>query len=676
MIAIILVALISGVIGYVLWTVRDMPDPGQVPELAHSLVIYDRKNREIAQINGQGEYYQSLMLPEMGDANKWATLAAEDRDFYSHPAIDLASTLRAAGSDALHRGNLQGGSTITQQLVKISVLTPQRSVFRKMQEATIAIGLESKYSKDKILEMYLNRVSYGHNAYGVGAAAKIYFAKDAKDLSAGQAAFLAGLINGPSYYDPAIHYDRAKERQAYVLDGMVKTGKLSQADADKAAGEDIKSQLKFVSTFGKGKAPHFVQWVREQLEKALGKDAAQGGYKVYTTLDLDLQDLAMRSVQQGAGSRRLQRMGINNGDLLAAKPDTGEILAWVGSANFDEQDIGGEVDRIQERHQPGSSFKPYVFEAALKDHTITLATTLHDRPTDFGRGPKWPVDFDNSYMGDISARTSLVESRNIPAVELAQKEGIDKVISQARSQGVKSNLKPQLQTAIGGSEVTMLDNLQGYQTFANQGMMVPLRGITKIVNVQTNEEFQLPGDPSSRAMNPNEAYLVTDVLKDYNRRWGLGWKRQMAGKSGTAGGDTQGINSDAWMMAYSPDIVVGAWAGHTTEHEGSKPVTAFGVNVGQEILAPFINGLPSSMNNWYKRPDGIVTGSGCAGDHSSGAAEIFLTGTQGGVSCPTPTPTPPPTPTPSPSQTPVPTIAPTRSPSPGPSPSPSPSPTH
>ena len=187
MIAIVLVALISGVIGYVLWTVRDMPDPGQVPELAHSLVIYDRKNREIAQINGQGEYYQSLTLSEMGDANRWATLAAEDRDFYNNPAIDLASTLRAAGSDALHRGNLQGGSTITQQLVKISVLTPQRSVFRKRQEATVAIGRESKYSKDKILEMYLNRVSYGHNAYGIGAAAKIYFAKDAKDLSPARA---------------------------------------------------------------------------------------------------------------------------------------------------------------------------------------------------------------------------------------------------------------------------------------------------------------------------------------------------------------------------------------------------------------------------------------------------------------------------------------------------------
>ena len=677
-IALLLVLLLAGCAGYVGVTLRDVPDPGQVPELGHSIIVYDRKGRQIEQRNAQGQYYQLLKLGDMGDYNKWATLAAEDRDFYNHPAIDLPSTARAAGADLLHSGSLQGGSTITQQLVKISVLTPQRSIFRKMQEATIAFGVESNYSKDQILEMYLNRVSYGHNAYGIGAAARIYFSKDAKDLTVAQAAFLAGLINGPSYYDPRNHFDRAKERQQYVLDGMVKTGKVSQADADKAAQEDLKSQLRFDQSLTTSKAPHFVDWVMEQLEKTVGKDAAQaGGFKIYTTLDLDIQDVANHAVQQGVANAQLKREGINNGDLLAAKPDTGEILAWVGSADYYNKSIDGAFDVVSDGYrQPGSSFKPYVYEAALKNHRITLATTLHDKPTDFGVGAGiWPHDFDESWFGDISTRQALVDSRNVPAVEAAKMVGIDQVISEAKSQGIQAPpdhpLQPYLSTAIGGSEITMLDNVQGYQAFANQGTMVPLTGITKILDVQTNEVVPISHQPNSQPMTPAQSYLITDVLKGYNAQWHLGWKRQMAGKSGTTGGNSTGKHRDAWMMAYNPDIVVGAWAGNSQPNgAGSKDISAFGTEVGQNILAPFINSLPSNMSDWYKRPDGIVTGGGCPGDHSSGG-EIFLAGTQQGVNCPTPSPTPVPTPVPSPS----PSASPTPTPGPSIIPSPSPTPT-
>lgn len=681
-IALLLVALLAGCAGYVGVTLRDVPDPGQIPELGHSIVVYDRKGRQIEQRNSQGQYYQVLSLAEMGDLNKWATLAAEDRDFYSHPAIDLSSTARAAGADLFGSGHLQGGSTITQQLVKISVLTPQRSIFRKVQEATIAFGVENNYTKDKILEMYLNRVSYGHNAYGIGAAAKVYFSKDAKALTAGQAAFLAGLINGPSYYDPRIHFDRAKERQQYVLDGMVKTGKLSQADADKAAQEDIKSELKFDQSLTTSKAPHFVDWVLEQLERIVGKDPAhQAGFKIYTTLDLDIQDLANRSVQQGVANASLKREGVNNADLLAAKPDTGEILAWVGSANYYDRGINGAFDVVAEgARQPGSSFKPYVFETALKNHTITLATTLHDKPTDFGVGAGiWPHDFDDRFLGNISARDSLLMSRNVPAVETAKMVGIDQVIKQANSQGVQPQtpLQPFLSTAIGGSDITMVQNVQGYQTFANQGTMVPLFGISKIIDVQTGDEIPVSHQSGSQVMTPAESYLITDVLKGYNSFWHLGWKRQMAGKSGTTGGNSTGKHRDAWMMAYNPNIVVGAWAGHSLSGadgagSGNDSISAFGTEVGQYILAPFINGLPNNMSDWYKRPDGIVTGSGCPGGDHPGGSELFLAGTQNGVNCPTPSPTP--TPIPTPSGTPTPAPGPSIVPSPSASPSPRPSP--
>ena len=696
-IALVLVVLVSGMLAYVLFTLRDVPDPGKQPALSRTVTIYDRKGRVIERRNAENQFHVDLKLEDMGDMATNATLAAEDRDFYQHPALDFSRTAAAAANDILRRGTLQGGSTITQQLVKISVNLTQRSIFRKMQEATLAFGLESQYSKKQILEMYLNRVYYGHNAYGIGAATRVFFGagKQPKDLTAGQAAFLAALINGPSYYDPQTNYEGAKQRQLYVLDGMVKKNWLTQAQADQAAQEDIKAELKYDVSFFKSQAPHFVNYVMGVVENELGGQAQQGDINIYTTLDLDLQTQAQRAVTSGVANARLKRENVNNGDLMAVKPDTGEILAYVGSADINNNDIAGQVDVIQQPRQPGSTFKPYVYEAALKDHKITLSTILHDVPTDFGGGyePKdW--DFPKAPMGDITTRTSLVQSRNITAVATAQMEGIDNVIKQAKSQGVNTPLKSELSTAIGGSDITMFEHMQGYQTFANQGALVPLTGVIKVTDAQGN--VLDPTTPWSRGvtshpMSAAEAYLITDVLKDYNKTWGLGWKRQMAGKSGTTGANDQ-FHRDAWMMAYNPDIVIGGWVGNTSPNTvnngagycpASQPrcaspgaVGAFGTETGQFILAPFINGLPSNMSDWYKRPDGIVNGPGCGG---TGGNEIYLAGTQNGVSCPTPSPTPSPTatpiPTPTPSETPTPTIRPTGTPTPRPSATPTPRPT-
>jgi membrane peptidoglycan carboxypeptidase len=680
-ISLLLVLMVSGVLGYVLWTIRDTPDPGQTPSLSRTVIVYDRKGRVIEQRNSDGQFSQTLHLSQMGDLNRWATLAAEDRSFYTRAsAIDFAATARAAAADLLRQGNLQGGSTITQQLVKISVLTPQRSIFRKLQEATIATELESRYSKDQILEMYLNRVYYGHSAYGIGAAARVFFAKDAPQLTVAQAAFLAGLINGPTYYDPQTSYDLAKERQLYVLDGMVKTGHLTQVEADQAAQEDVKAALRFDQTVFKSRAPHFVNYVIGQAEKILAQsqDISRGSIKIYTTLDLDLQDLAQRSVTNGIGRAQLRNEGVNNGDLLAADPRTGEILAWVGSADYYNDSIAGQVDVPEYGRQPGSSFKPYVFEAALKDHRITLATTLQDKPTDFGNYK--PHDFDDQFMGDISARRSLLLSRNVPAVQTASIVGMSEVIRQAHAQGIQSTLTPNLATSIGGSDVTMLDQVQGYQAFANQGRSVPLMTISKITTAGDDLLYQVqPGSQPgiSQAMTAAESYLVTDVLKDYQRQWNLGWKRQMAGKSGTTGGDQTGVHRDAWMMAYNQDIVIGAWAGNTAPNTvnggAGKNISAFGTEVGQLVLAPFINGLPSTISDWYRRPDGLTDGTGCpASGPQQPSTELFLSGTQGGINCPSPSPTPTPSATPSPTPTPsaTPSARPTSTPTPSVSPSP------
>jgi membrane peptidoglycan carboxypeptidase len=682
-VALLLVVLLSGGLGYILFTLRDVPDPGKAPELSRTVTVYDRKGRVIETRNNDGQYYVQLKLGQMGAMTKDATLAAEDRDFYQHPAIDFVRTASAAASDVLHRGNLQGGSTITQQTVKISVNLTQRSVFRKLQEATLAFGLESQYSKDQILEMYLNRVYYGHNAYGIGAATRVYFGSDKTptDLTAGQAAFLAALINGPSYYDPQTNYEGAKARQLYVLDGMVKKGWLTQAAADQAAQENIQAELKYdVSSF-QSLAPHFVTYVIGVAENQLGAEAQSGNLNIYTSLDLDLQAAAEKDVTNAVDNARLKREGVNNADMMAVNPATGEILAYVGSADPNSAQIAGGVDVIsQSPRQPGSTFKPYVYVSALKDHKITLDSTLHDVPTDFG-GYK-PLDWDDKFMGDITPRTSLVQSRNITSVETAQIEGIDNVIKQAQSQGITSKLQPNLQTAIGGSDITMFEQMQGYQVFANQGTMIPLSGVSKITDSTGNVLYQRPPVDQlqiTHPLTPAEAFLITDVLKDYNRTWGLGWKPQMAGKSGTTGGNDSN-HKDAWMMAYNPSIVIGGWAGNTSPPDvnnggGYRSVSAFGTEVGSIMLAPFINGLPSNMKTWYRQPDGLVRGTGCPG--ALGGGELFLPGTQNGVNCPpappSPSPTPSVAPTAEPTGTPVPTIRPTIVPTSTPTPTPTPS---
>ena len=598
----------------------NLPSPGAEPVLARSIVVYDRNGQVLAERNQQGVYHVVLKLGEMGKNATNATLAAEDRDFYNHGALDFAGIVRAVIADTLAGRPVQGGSTISQQLVKIDLNAPQKSLTRKIREALVANELEKRYTKDQILELYLNRVYYGHGAYGIGAATKTYFGADkqTKDLTPAQAAFLAGLIQAPSGNDPQTHYDQARNRQLDVLHSMVSAQMLSQAEADRAAKEDIQKELKFDTSFRATRAPHFVDYVVSRLEAMYGAAAVQqGGYSVYTTLDPAMQTQAEQSVAAGVGA--MASGGVNNGMMLAARTGTGEILAWVGSADFNNAAIGGQFDVIRSPRQPGSSFKPYVYEAALHDHKISLASCLVDQPTDFNGYQ--PLDFDNSYMGPLSARQALVLSRNIPAVEVAQKEGITGVINMAQSMGIQTKLQPYLSTAIGGSEVTMLDHLQGYQVFANEGRKVPLMSITKITDASGQSLFeQKPGQQDGRqqVLSPAEAYLLTDTLKAYQGQWNLGWKQQMASKSGTSGAAKVGVHQDAWMMAYNHDLVVGGWAGNTGANGAGSPISAFGVDTGSTMLADFINNLPSGLNHWYQQPTGLTSKNG----------ELYLTGTE------------------------------------------------
>ena len=645
---------------YVLWVIKDLPDPSQNVLAAGDVMVLDRNGKLIEDWSPAGHYHVTLSLQQMGPYAPKAVLAAEDRNFYHHGAIDPLSTARAAWVDVTSHGLNQGGSTITQQLVKIQLLTPQKSVTRKVQEIVLAVALEQRYSKDQILEMYLNRVYFGHGAYGVGAAARTYFNKDAKDLTPAQAAFLAALIQAPSLYDPAVHFDLAQGRENYVLQGMIAINALTPDEADKAAQEDIKSELHIQSSARQSKAPHFVDHVLADLETMFGSAAVQqGGIVVRTTLDLDVQAVAQQAVTNGV--RDLGIYNVNNAALMAADPKTGDVLAWVGSADYGNDSIGGQFDVVLSKRQPGSSFKPYVYEAALRDHKITWATILHDRLTNFNG--YMPRDFDDGGMGDIPARTAILYSRNIPAVQVGQMEGMNNVVDLAHAMGVKSELQPYLSTAIGASSITLYEHVQGYETFANQGQRVDLRVIRSVQDATGHEVFRYENPSSTTVLTPAEAFLMSDVLKNYQNQWHFGWNRQMASKTGTSDNGKGGI-PDSWIMAYNPDIVSGVWVGNTAPNGGGGLIRAYGENVGLTIMKRFVNGLPSNMRDWYARPPGVVQGCG------SDTQDPFLPG-----AC-TASPTPSSSPSPSPSGSPsvLPSILPSILPSPSPSASASPSP--
>ncbi|GAC1647347.1 MAG: penicillin-binding protein 1A [Candidatus Dormibacteraceae bacterium] len=653
---------------YVAWAVHDLPDPSQDVLAAGDVVIVDRNGKLIEDWTSKGHYHVNLSLKDLGPYGTAAVIAAEDRSFYEHGAIDPGAVARAFWVDVTSHGVREGGSTITQQLVKIQLLTPQKSVTRKVQEAVLATTIEQRYSKDQILTMYLNRVYFGHGAYGIGAAAKTYFNKDAKDLTPAQSAFLAGLIQAPTAYDPVAHYNLAHERQLYVIQGMLATGKLSSAEAAKASSEDIKSQLQIQSSARQSKAPHFVDHVLGNLETTFGAATIQqGGLVVHTTLDLNLQQIADQAVKGGV--QDLASTQVNNSALLAADPKTGEILAWVGSADYGNDAIAGQYDVVKAKRQPGSSFKPYVYEAALRDKRITWATTLHDTPTNFGGYA--PKNFDNAAMGPIPAQTALLYSRNIPAVEVGRMEGMQNVIALAHQMGIKSQLEPGLSTAIGGSDVTLFEHLQGYEVFANQGQRVDLSVIRQIDAGSAKSVYKHDTPKGAAVLTPAEAYLITGVLKDYQHQWSFGWDRQMASKTGTSDNGRGGI-PDSWIMAYNPDIVVGVWVGNTAPNGGGGLITAYGELVGKSVMKRFVNSLPANMRNWYQQPAGVTRG--CNGANTQ---YLFLSGgcNTAPASTVSPSPSASPSPSPSPSQFPSPSPSPSAKPSPSPAPAPSPIPT-
>jgi membrane peptidoglycan carboxypeptidase len=530
------------------------------------------------------ERYQQRRTVVPLNAMSWdlrhATISIEDKDFYNHGAVNPVRMLAAGVYDLLHQRAAQGGSTITQQLVKNYLLdSSSRSLDRKARELVLSIQLERQYTKDQILEMYLNTIFYGNQSFGVEAAAQTYFGTSARGVDLAQAAFLAGLPQRPSYLNPFLTegYAHAKGRQRDVLDAMVRDGYITAAVADKAYKEDLGPKLTAAHQATVGQraslAPHFVDYVWSELEQRYDPSyLLRAGLKIVTTLDPKTQALAQQAVHDGV-ARYAPTYRVNNGAMLVMNPHTGEVLAMVGSADYSNAAIGGQVNYTVQQRQPGSSFKPYTYVTALMNGWTPAS------PLDDSNGahafPGYPVhDWDGKELGTITLRQSLQLSRNISSVHLFKDVGVAKVLTTATSLGITTKLDPSLPTTLGASEVRMIDHLSAYSAFANGGHKVTPMDVLEVRDATGKllESNAPQADAGTRVLPASAAYQITDILKGAVHP-SLGFP--VAAKSGT----TTDFK-DAWYVGYTSDLAVASWMGRTvmqpTPHNESMSSSRYG----------------------------------------------------------------------------------------------------
>src|SRR5262249_48796278 len=425
----------AGVMGLYAYYARDLPDPGALShrQLFQTARIFDRNGKLLQELNDpEGGRRTLVTLDDIPMVARQATIAAEDASFYDNPGFDVRAVVRAAYQWLRNGEPVSGASTITQQLVKNTLLGPEQTAERKIKEAFLAMELTRRYSKDQILDMYMNEISYGNRAYGIEAASETYFGKPARALSLPEASLLAGLPQAPSYYDPYTNLPAAKDRQSYVLDQMVRTGAITQQQRDAAAAAPL--NLAPANQFGPQEAPHFVTYVQQQIEQQFGTEALyREGLQITTSLDLDLQHLAEQTAT--AHIADLKARNATNAALVAIQPSSGQILAMLGSVDFNNTRINGQVNVALALRQPGSTLKPFTYITAF-GKGWNPATMLWDIPTTFPGGYK-PNDFDNKFPGPMSVRDALAQSRNIPAVAALQFVTVPDMLKTAHRMGIQ-----------------------------------------------------------------------------------------------------------------------------------------------------------------------------------------------------------------------------------------------
>jgi len=586
-----------------IWFSKDLPTPSKVKHLkqAASSQILDRNGNLLYAISGEKRRIL-LNSKDVPQNVKDATISLEDKNFYHHFGVNFSSIFRAVVNNILNRKSIQGGSTITQQLVKNTLLSPQRTFSRKIKEVILSIELEIFYSKEQILTMYLNEIGYGSNSYGIEAAARTYFGKTAKELTLAQAATLASIPQLPTYYSPyGAHTDKLFIRKNYALERMAALKYITKEEADKAKAEKIT----FIPKSENILAPHFVMYVREYLVDKYGeKMVEEGGLKVTTTLDPDKQRAAEQAV--AAAVPKIKKSGGSNAALTAIDPKTGQVLAMVGSIDYFDVQNEGNVNVATSERQPGSAFKPVVYATGFQDK-YNPAFILYDLKTDFGGGYS-PDDYDGRNRGPVTVRQALAQSLNIPAVKMLGLVGINKVLDNAHKMGITSLNQPErygLSLVLGGGEVKLVDLTTAYSVFANQGKLAPTTPILKIEDSSGKvlDEFK---EDKKNVLDPQVAYQISSILIDNGARAPIFGSRstlyfsdrQVAAKTGTTNN-----YRDAWTMGYTPSLAAGVWVGNNR----NQPMDgAAGAMVAAPIFHQFMEtALANTPNEQFSQPDGI-----------------------------------------------------------------------
>ncbi|MBP7119046.1 PBP1A family penicillin-binding protein [Candidatus Woesebacteria bacterium] len=636
----LLVLLLVGVI-YILWNI---PLPDKLSDdPAVSTKIFDRNQKLIYEIYAK-ERRTPVTLEEIPKTLQQATIAIEDKDFYKHGGFSITGIARAFYK-TIFQQNVQGGSTLTQQLVKSSLLTPERTIRRKIREFILATLVELRYSKDQILTMYLNQIPYGSTAYGVESAATLYFGKSAKDLDLAESALLAGITPAPSKYSPfGANPEFAKERQKSVLRRMVEDGYISQEESDAAYEEKL-----VYATPEKIKAPHFALKVKELLSDKYGESVVeQGGLRVTTTLDLDLQEFAQDAVATEVA--KLTKLDVGNGAAVVTYPKTGEILAMIGSKDYNAKDEDGKVNIMYAKRQPGSSIKPLNYALAIRDHKITASTPLADIPTCFqviGQAQYCPVNYDGQFHGAVQTRFSLGNSYNIPAVRVLALNGIENFITFATELGITSFTDPAnygLSLTLGGGEIKPVDMAVAYGVFANGGIKQDLKMITKVTDWKGKvlEETTPEALNGPRVLDEETAFIVSHMLQDNNARTAAFGPSSFLNVSGhpevSVKTGTTNDRRDNWTVGYTPQAVVLTWVGNNDNSvmKGAVSGVSGASPIWNKIMKETLNkagkGFYAKTDKgqaWPIQPAGVVGATICANtgaisnDASNGCPERF-----------------------------------------------------
>lgn len=599
------------------------------------ILLLDRNNNPFFSFYS-AKQRDPVHLSDIPKITQEAIIANEDKDFYHHPGFSLQSIIRAFFADITHKNTIYGASTITQQLVKNALLTPRRSFMRKYQEIILANEIERRYSKDKILEMYLNSAYFGDGSFGIEEAALRDFGVHANQLNLAQSSVLAGILSAPSQLSP-ISGDRSEslKRQKIVLSEMSNQKLITQEDMDKALSEKLSFEDGEVTM--NTAAPQFALMVRDKLIKKYGEEeVARSGFKVKTTIDLKWQEIAQTEVEKQVENLRFNN--VSNGAAVVEDAKTGEIRALVGSRDWNNPKFGKFNVAVAER-QPGSSFKPIVYIKAMEDHLITPATVLNDSPITYNLHPGTysPKDYDGKYRGPVTVRRALSNSLNIPAVQVINMLGVSKAVEMAKRVGLTTigdSSNYGLSLVLGAAEVKPIELTNFYATLANYGKKNDPTLITEITD-KNNEVIYRYSPKNEQIIEPQYAYLITSILSDNKARseeFGnlLTINRTAAVKTGTTND-----YKDSWTLGYTPDLAIGVWVGNNDNTPMDNIAGSLGAApIWRDLMTEFMSGLP---DEGFAMPPGVVEVSLCGQTASESARmEFFTQGTQPSK-CVTPT---------------------------------------